>query len=508
MDTTPYWKEAPQPATYAPLDEDLHVDVLIIGGGITGVSTAQLLSKSGLRIALVERDHLGSGDTIHTTAHLTYMTDTRLSELIRVCGREDAKIAWEAGRAAIDHIRRNAEELGVDVGFQEVDGYLSAARDADSEEQARNLKNEAGMAAAMGFDVEYLDRVPPLDQPGIRFARQAEFHPAKYLQAVAADAAANGVAIFEHSNVTAFETGPRQVTANGHRIAFEWVVIATHVPLQGNSGTFGAALFQTKLAPYSTYALAAEIPKGTLAPMIWSDTAEPFNYFRVNPGDASDLVIFGGEDHKTGQETATEERFEALRQRLFDSVGRGVITHRWSGQVIETVDGLPFIGETSDGQFIATGFSGNGMTFGTVAALMARDKITGKENPWAKAFHPGRKKFGAAASYLSENIDFPYCLVKDRLGIKAKPGELAAGDGEVVKAEGEIIARCRDADGTLHERSAICPHMGCVVAWNHGEQSWDCPCHGSRFQADGSLIAGPAEEGLSVLEPSAGGREV
>jgi Rieske Fe-S protein len=264
-----------------------------------------------------------------------------------------------------------------------------------------------------------------------------------------------------------------------------------------------ATLFQTKLASYSTYAVAATAPARTLPEMIWSDTAEPFNYLRVDRTEEGDVIILGGEDHKTGQVVETADCFERLEQRLAKIAPDAVISHRWSGQVVETVDGLPYIGENADGQFIATGFSGNGMTFGVVAAMMARDYLTGRKNGWEETFNPSRVELAAGATYVCENVDFPVHLVKDRLGIKdGEPGELKAGEGCVVKIDGETVAICRDEDGTMHRLRAVCPHLGCIVAWNESERTWDCPCHGSRFCADGSLIAGPAEEGLEPQKSS------
>jgi Rieske Fe-S protein len=345
--------------------------------------------------------------------------------------------------------------------------------------------------------VIYLDNVPPTGKPGILFRSQMKFHPLKYLTAVARDAVKQGALIFEETDVTEFGESPSHVIANGHRINYQNVVIATHVPLQGNRGTMRATLFQTKLASYSTYAVAATAPARTLPEMIWSDTADPFNYLRVDRTEEGDVIILGGEDHKTGQLVETADCFERLEQRLAKIAPDAVISHRWSGQVVETVDGLPYIGENADGQFIATGFSGNGMTFGVVAAMMARDYLTGRKNGWEETFNPSRVELAAGATYVCENVDFPVHLVKDRLGIKdGEPGELKAGEGCVVKIDGETIAICRDEDGTMHRLRAVCPHLGCIVAWNESERTWDCPCHGSRFCADGSLIAGPAEEGL------------
>jgi len=498
MNTDPYWKKVER-VDYPSLTEDLDVDVLIIGGGITGVSAAHLIAETGLKVVLVEKFRLGDGDTLHTTAHLTYMTDTRLSELIHICGRREAEIAWNAGSIAMDHISAAASRLKVDVGFATVDGYLSASREADRENEIKTLKEEARQAAEWGMDVEYFDRTPVLDLPGIRFGNQAKFHPMLYLQAVAAEAKRLGALIFENTLVSQFNDDGKSVQANDRRVSYRHVIIATHVPLQGNTGTVGAALFQTKLASYSTYAIAVEFPKGTLEEMIWSDTAEPFNYLRVDRQKDRDVVIFGGEDHKTGQVIETEECFSKLEQRLTNFLGPFTLLNRWSGQVVETVDGLPFIGLTEENQFIATGFSGNGMTLGVVAAMMAKDHVLGQKSIWKEIFDPCRKHVSALANYLAENVDYPCCMVKDRVGLQEDTGYIEEGEGRVVKRRGQIIATCRDEKGELHECSGICPHLGCVVAWNSGEKTWDCPCHGSRFLPDGTLIAGPAETNLTQI---------
>jgi glycine/D-amino acid oxidase-like deaminating enzyme/nitrite reductase/ring-hydroxylating ferredoxin subunit len=499
MNTKPWWEDGLEAVEYPALQMDIDVDVLVVGGGITGVSTAHLLAQNGKRVVLIERARIGGGETGHTTAHLTYMTDTRLSDLIHTCGEFRTKAAWTAGNQAMKHIRETVSRLGVDVGLAQIPGYLVAAQDADTPVERARLVEEAATAKRLGFDVEFIERVPPTNASGIRFARQMKFHPLRYLQLIAADAVHHDAAIYEQTNATSF--GENHVIANGHRINFDHLVIATHVPLQGIRSALAATLFQTKLASYSTYAIAARLPSGTLEPMIWSDTAEPFHYLRVDRRTDGDRIIFGGADHKTGQVSDTEACFKKIEHSLASIVRSCEITHRWSGQVIETADGLPYIGETGDGQIIATGFSGNGMTFGVATALIVRDIILGRTNEWNLAFDPGRVRLAAAGNYVAENSDFPFHLVRDRFSIPhADPSEIKAGEGRVIKTHGDTIAVCRDTDGTLHECSAVCPHLGCIVAWNSSEHTWDCPCHGSRFMADGSVIAGPAEESLRALE--------
>lgn len=500
MNTHPIWTNTGIPPERPRLTSDLDTEVVVVGGGITGISTAHLLARTGLKVVLLERDGIGCGDTAHTTAHLTYMTDTRLSELVSTCGEEKAILSWMAGRRAIAHIRSTAAALDEDVELVEVPGYLAAGGSGDIQKDIAGLQDEYRLAHEMGFDVSYVNEIPPTGTPGIRFNGQMKFHPLKYLHALARECERLGVKIYENTNVTEFGEDPRHLVANGCRVTYQHVVIATHVPLQGNRGTFGAALFQTKLASYSTYAVAGRVSSGDVPEFIWSDTAEPFHYLRIDRNADGTVVILGGEDHKTGQVIETGECFSRLETRLsnmFPGVG---IFHRWSGQVVETVDGLPYIGGNSEGQFVATGFSGNGMTFGVVAAIMARDHITGQRNGWESTFDPSRVELSAVGNYIRENVDFPYHMVRDRMGIEdGDLKEIGMGQGRVMKVDGETLAVCRDASGDLHKVSAVCPHLGCIVAWNEGELTWDCPCHGSRFAADGTLISGPAEKSLEPV---------
>jgi Rieske Fe-S protein len=234
---------------------------------------------------------------------------------------------------------------------------------------------------------------------------------------------------------------------------------------------------------------------------LWWDTGDPYFYLRMDRNESGDMIILGGEDHKTGQETDTYARFEKLEQKLRFMLPSATVERRWSGQVIESVDGLPYIGEVEAGQFVATGFAGNGMTFGTLAGMMARDAATGTKNPWRELFAVERKKLSATWDYVRENRDYPFYFAR---GLLASPtgelSDLAPGAGAIVRVDGHKAAAFRDADGALHLHSATCPHLGCVVAWNEAERTWDCPCHGSRFQATGEVISGPAEKPLEKIE--------
>ncbi|MGC3967733.1 MAG: FAD-dependent oxidoreductase [Pirellulales bacterium] len=250
--------------------------------------------------------------------------------------------------------------------------------------------------------------------------------------------------------------------------------------------------------------IGAKISSGLLPDASYWDTSEPYYYLRVDHRGRNDYVIFGGEDHKTGQANDTEKCFANLERALRKLIPEAKPDRRWSGQVIETNDGLPYIGPSAPHQYVATGFSGNGMTFGTVAGMMVRDAIAGRNNPWSKLFSVDRKKLrGGLWDYLVENVDYPYYFVKDRLSRAegSSTRSVKRGGGKLLDIGGERVACARDEQGKLHERSAYCTHLGCLVRWNSAEKTWDCPCHGSRFKPTGEVIAGPAETPLEAVKP-------
>jgi len=328
-------------------------------------------------------------------------------------------------------------------------------------------------------------------------------HPAKYVARLAAIVNGDGSFVFGSTNAERATAAADsiEVEAGGFPVRARNVVIATHSPFSGTASTLSATLLQTKLYLYTSYVVAGRMPRGSLEEALLWDTADPYHYIRVDRHDDGDYVIFGGADHKTGQETHTADCYARLERdatKLFPGLA---ITDRWSGQVIETNDGLPFIGETSERQFAATGFAGNGTTFGTVGAMMAADHILGRENPWKGLFDVGRTNITAGVwDYLKENVDYPYYLIRGRL---AKSEERSrSSTGQVIVEGGKHIAVSR-VDGREHRLSAVCTHMGCIVAWNEAERTWDCPCHGSRFTVSGNVIAGPAETPLGAVDEAA-----
>ena len=502
MRNVPFWIDSAAIQKFPRLRRNVNVDVVVVGAGITGITAAYLLKEAGSTVALIERERVASTDTGHTTAHLTYITDVQLQKLASNFGDDHAQAAWDAGAAAIDEIERIVGEEAIECEFTRVPAYVHVRVGGSPKKEAPSLKKEADLAAKLGFDAVYLESVPYFNLPGVRFANQAKFHPRKYLRSLVNKIPGNGSHVFEKSAATEFDAKKRRVKVNHNWIGFHRVVMATNNPLVGLASVISATFFQTKLSLYTSYALGARLPSNTVPEALFWDTRDPYDYLRVDRHRGFDYIIYGGEDHKTGQEKQTQKAYARLLARLKKIIPKARIDHRWSGQVICTPDGLPYIGENAEHQFVATGYCGNGITFGTVAAMMARDWTTGRKNPWTDLFAVDRKKIkGATWNYHRENKDYPYYMIKDRL---ARPEadsvrKLKRGDGMIIGSRGKKRAVFRDHTGKLRQLWPVCTHLGCLVRWNPAESTWDCPCHGSRFKPTGEVIAGPAEEPLAPI---------
>lgn len=498
------WKQVSLPQ-FSPVRESIKVDIVIVGGGNTGIVTAYLLKQAGHRVALIERGRCAHGSTGNTTAHLTSVTDLGLTQLVRSHGLAGARAVWEAGVAAIDKIQEIITTEKIECEFERVPGYIHSSIRGDHDETSR-LHREVELAQELGVSAEFVNPVPIFGREGIRVPDQAKFHPLKYLAALVACIPGDGSYVFEQSEARMFDGANRdfvRVQVNGHLITCQQVVIATDVPLSGLSNLASATLLQTKFSPYTSYVIGAKLPPNTAPAALFWDTSRPYYYLRVDHHLLEDYVIFGGNDHKTGQAERTSDNFVDLETTLHRFLPTACVDRRWSGQVLESHDGLPLIGQVVQRQFVATGFSGNGLTFGTLAGMMIRDALMGRKNPWHDLFSPHRLQLrGGIWNYLSENLDYPYYLLKDRLMPSENRGveNVNPGQGTVLKLNGQRVAVYRNEEGQTTKLSAVCTHMGCIVHWNEAESSWDCPCHGARFDVTGKVIAGPAEKPLQRVD--------
>jgi glycine/D-amino acid oxidase-like deaminating enzyme/nitrite reductase/ring-hydroxylating ferredoxin subunit len=500
------WESTHPQKEYPPLSGDATADVAIVGAGIAGMSVAYHLAKAGRSVVVLDDNAVGGGETGQTTAHLSWAMDDYFQVLEKVHGKDGARIAYESHSGAVDAIERVAAAEGIDCDFRRVDGYwiLAGKRDVSFLEKERDAAHRAGFAAA-----EIVPRVP-VDSfesgPALRFPNQGQFHVLKYLEGLARAVEAAGGRIHTGNHVTEVEGGasPR-VGGDGFSVRAPAVVICTNSPI---SDRFA---IHTKQAPYRTFVVAAKVPADSMSPVLIWDTLDPYHYVRTQPveGDPAHLwLIVGGEDHKTGHHDDAEDRFGRLenwtRERFPQAAGFEL---RWSGQVLEPVDFMGFIGRdpAHENVYLATGDSGQGMTHGTIAGLLISDLVLGRENEWAKLYDPGRKTLSldSAMTFLEENLDVAvqYADLLPTGGEVPGADAIQPGAGAILQHRGRKIAAYRDHEGTLHQKSAYCTHLGCVVQWNSEEQSWDCPCHGSRFSPTGDeVLNGPAPWGLKPLD--------
>ena len=491
---TSVWVDtAPAPRLHPQLDGDVHADVAVIGGGIVGITTALLLAEAGASVVLLEAGRLAGGTSGFTTAKVSSQHGLIYDTLRSKHGIESARRYGEANEAALAWIAARVARDAIDCDFrrQSSYAYVTAASDRKQVEREAQAASEAGLPATL---VEETPLPYPVEA-AVRFEHQAEFHPRKYLFALAETLAAlDGAQVFERSHaveVGSFD-GRQVVKGPGGRVLAERVVVATHYPFLDRSLAFA------RLHPTRSYAIACRIAGDPPEGMHISG-AGPTRSIRAIPmPDGEELLLVGGEGHKTGTESDTELRYERLEAFAREHWDVQSIEHRWSAQDPTTLDLIPYVGRLtprSDKLLMATGFAKWGMTGGTAAALLLADLALGREAMWADLFDPNRLTLRQSAPRLvKENAQVAARFVGDRLrhADKRPLESLRPGEGAIVEHDGERVAAARDQDGTLHAVSARCTHLGCLVSWNNAERSWDCPCHGSRFAPDGTVLEGPA----------------
>jgi glycine/D-amino acid oxidase-like deaminating enzyme/nitrite reductase/ring-hydroxylating ferredoxin subunit len=483
-----------------PLKGDARADTVVIGSGIAGLSTAYELSGQGQKVIVLDRGAIGSGMTARTTAHLTANNDDGFRTMIDRRGEKLAQDFYTSQAAAITRIETIQSREGIACDFRRVDGFLFPGPQTSQEEidQERDACGKAGMPVevVVGLPFRGHEKTRCLRYPDL-----ATFHPTKYLQGLVGCIKARGGQFFADTAVVGTKEEEDAVvvtTEGGQTVRARNAVVATNSPINDR------VALHSKQAPYRTYAMALALPRGKLPDALYWDTLDPYHYVRLNPGNEHDYLIVGGADHKSGEADDMEIRFEALEAWIRNLVPAvGGVTHRWSGQIMDTIDFSSFSGRNPGNRniYVHTGDSGQGITHGVVGSLIIASAIMQDRPLWQDLYGPDRKTASALGTFVSENIT----AIKNFAEYIA-PGEVASfddikpGDGAIVRSGMKKVAAYRDDGGVLHARSAACTHLGCHIHWNSFERCWDCPCHGSQFSIDGSVLNGPAIHPLEPVE--------
>lgn len=489
-----YWMASTAQKDYPILDNDISVDIAIIGGGFVGISTAYMLSNEGFKIAIIEADRILQGTTGHTTAKITSQHGLIYNKIKSQMSTEFAKQYADANETAIRTIEKIAKENNIECDFIPQSAYDFTYRDG----YVDKISEEVKVASSLGIKATYLEEIPlPFKiKAAVRFDNQAQFHPRKYLIPLAEKISQRGCQIYEQSRVVDIEEGDKYIliTNKGKKVIAEKVILASHYPCYNKAGLYFARIW-----PDRSYALAIKTKEKYPGGM-YITAEEPGRSLRSQKSDEGELIIIGGEHHKTGQGEDTIKHYEALVDYSNQNFTVEEIPYRWSTQDCMTLDDIPYVGHfTSDtpNMYIATGFGKWGMTNSTVSSLILRDLIIDGKSQWQDVYNPSRQTISASAkTFVVENLNVAKELIKRKFDPLPENVDINTGDGKVIKADGDRAGAYRDKQGTLHVVNTTCTHMGCELMWNSAEKSWDCPCHGSRFSYEGKIIEGPAVQPL------------
>lgn len=479
-----------------PLETDHTVDVAVVGAGIAGLSTAINLRERGQMVTVLERDRVATGVTGKTTAKLTSQHGAIYDHLRREFGRRKASQYASVQEASIDEVERRIDELDIDCGFERQPSYLYS-------NEPDEIERETDAARAAGLEASYVTSVPPFERAAaaVRFDDQAWFHPRKYLLAIADELRDDdGASLHEETRVTDLEPGtPCRVRTERATVTARNVVLATGFPILDRAGYFA------RMHPKRSYVLGIRLD-GAPPEGMYYRSGNNYRSVRTHRDKDGELLLVGGENHKTGQGGSTAERYRRLETWARERFSVDEIAYRWSTQDYKPVDKVPFIGRAGAGTenvFVATGFRGWGMTNGTAAGRLLAAEIDGERPAALDLFDPLRLTPKASfGKTVTENADAASEFTTDWVRALLTPdrSSLDPGEGKIVREGGKPIACARDEDGEVHAVSAVCSHMYCLVEWNDAEGSWDCPCHGSRFDPDGEVLEGPANEDLPARD--------
>lgn len=475
-----------------------HTDVIIVGGGITGITTALTLQQAGKSCMILESHTIGYGTTGGTTAHINTLLDTPYSTLIKNFNLESATRVARAAEEAIRHIEENVSLYQIDCGFERCSGFLFA----QNEQQEQELQDIFKACQQVGLPVKTETEIPVPREftRALSLSGQAKFHPLRYIQALVEAFKQLGGVLVEHCRVThvAEEENILNVETNTGIYSCQQVIYATHVPP-------GINLVHLRYTPLRSYAMAVKLASGQYPQDLAYDMYDPYHYYRTQEIDGEPYLIVGGEDHKTGDDTNTEACFHKLESHIRSQYDVEVVTHRWSSQYYESTDGLPYIGVLpgkTDRILVATGFGGNGMTYGTISAQVLKSIVLKEENELISLFSPSRIKPVAGFKNFTEHNLHVLKEVVAKLfssGETESLADIAPTEGKVLQIDGKKVGIYKDAHGAVHAVSATCTHMGCDVSFNQTERSWDCPCHGARYAIDGTVLNGPADQDLEYM---------
>lgn len=498
--TESLWQSATMTHHRTILPTKKYYDTLIIGGGITGITTALLLQKSGQACILAEKNTLGFGTTGGTTAHLNTFFDATYPQIERDFGEEAAKLVAQSGVESLNMIKQFVDEYGINCDFEYKDGYLFS----QNEDESKALMEifEASKKAGVAVSETDENGLPIPFEKAIKFKQQAQFHPLHYINALADEFIRIGGVIVEHTFIkkTDYGAGMHSVQSEKFTIVASNLVYATHIPP-------GINTFSVKCAPYRSYVLGLSLANEDYPQALSYDMLDAYHYFRTHVIDGKPYLLIGGEDHKTGHGNP-QHSFLSLEQyakRYFDIVS---IDYRWSAQYYVPIDGLPYIGllpHSNPNTFLATGFNGNGMVFGTLSSKIISDLILQKKNSYALLFDPGRiKPIAGFASLVAENADVAWHFIADRFSKTATSAisELRPCQGKLIEVHGRQLAIYKNEKGEITALNPRCTHAGCTVKFNDVEQSWDCPCHGGRYDITGKVLTGPPLKDLESINIS------
>lgn len=500
--TTPpqsYWISSVKFPQFEHLNGDVDVDVAIVGGGITGIASAFMLKQTGLKVAVLEADKILHGTTGHTTGKITAQHDIIYSTIKANMGQENAQQYADANKAAISAMDKIIREHNIQCDFSWQSAYVYTQDD----KEIQKVQAEADAAASLGFAATYLEQIPlPIDvKAALRFDNQAQFHPLKFLLAVADLIPGNGSYIFENTQALGIQTdnGYALTTGTGYRVKASNVVIASHYPFYDGGG-----MYYTRVNPSRSYAIGATID-GKYPGGVYVTVDNPVRSFRSTPlANGKELVLVVGEHHNTGQDDNSNVHYWNLIDTAVSVFQLDEVLYRWSAQDYTTLDQVPYIGSLSPGipgVYVATGFRKWGISTAMVAAMILKDSIIGVKNPWAEVFDPLRFKPDAATeNAMAQKTNFSESLTKNKLISVADIDVIGPDEAGVFEIDGITGGVYRDHYGELHIVETSCTHMGCKPQWNPAEKSWDCPCHGSRFTCEGEVIEGPAKMALNRPE--------